>query len=276
MVPIRLPAQEVPSGPSPSEAQLKSLKARSIGPAVMGGRISDIALDPRNPHVFYVGLATGGIVKTANDGITFEPIFDKQPMLSIGALALAPSNPEVLWVGTGEANDRNSSGWGNGVYRSTDGGEHWQHVGLDNSRAINRVVVDPRNPDVAYVAVVGDLWVETPERGLFKTEDGGKSWKNILQAAKPHDTATGCGDVAIDPANPDTVYAALYARRRTPWSFTYGPVASGGDDVGAHLQEHRRRRDVEEALRGSASANRAHRPRRLRQQARGRYGHRAK
>ena len=108
----------------------------------------------------------------------------------------------MLWVGTGEANDRNSSGWGNGVYRSVDGGGKWQHVGLDNSRAINRVVVDPRNPEVAYVAVVGDLWVETPERGLYKTEDGGKTWKNILQAPKPHDTATGCGDVAIDPGQP--------------------------------------------------------------------------
>ncbi len=230
--PPSLSAQEARSGPFPTEAQLKSLKARSIGPAIMGGRISDIALDPKNPHLFYVGLATGGIVKTANDGITFEPIFDKQPVLSIGALALAPSNPEVLWVGTGEANDRNSSGWGNGVYRSTDGGEHWQHLGLDSSRAINRVVVDPRNPDAAYVAAVGNLWVEGGEGGLFKTTDGGKTWKNVLQAPRPRDTVAGCGDVALDPANPDTIYAALYARRRTPWSFVYGPVASGGDDVG--------------------------------------------
>ena len=226
-------AQDASSGVPPLiEPLLKSLKARSIGPAIMGGRISDIALDLRNPHLFYVGLATGGIVKTANDGITFEPIFDKQPMLSIGALAIAPSNPDVLWVGTGEANDRNSSGWGDGVYRSVDGGGKWQHVGLDKTRAINRVVVDPRTPEVAYVAAVGDLWVETPERGLYKTEDGGKTWKNVLQAPRPHDTQTGCGDVAIDPANPDTVYAALYARRRTPWSFTYGPTTSGGEDVG--------------------------------------------
>ena len=225
-------AQEPAAAPPLTEPLLKNFKARSIGPAVMGGRISDIALDPRNPHLFYVGLATGGIVKTVNDGITFDSIFDKQPVLSIGALAIAPSNSDVLWVGTGEANDRNSSGWGNGMYRSTDGGEHWQHLGLDSSRAINRVVVDPRNADVAYVAAVGNLWVEGGERGLFKTVDGGKTWKNILQAPAPRDTVTGCGDVAIDPANPDTLYAALYARRRTPWSFVYGPPASGGDDVG--------------------------------------------
>lgn len=225
-------AQEATSAPVVTEALLKNLKARSIGPAAMGGRISDIALDPKNPHLFYVGLATGGIVKTANNGVTFEPIFDKQPMLSIGALAIAPSNPDVLWVGTGEANDRNSSGWGNGVYRSTDGGEHWQHLGLDSSRAINRIVVDPRNADTAYIAAVGNLWVEGGERGLFKTTDGGKTWQKILQAAPPRDTVAGCGDVILDPNNPDTIYAALYARRRTPWSFTYGPVASGGDDVG--------------------------------------------
>jgi photosystem II stability/assembly factor-like uncharacterized protein len=231
LVPVAI-GQDVPSLSPISEPLFKNFKARSIGPAVMGGRISDIALDPRNPHTFYVGLATGGIVKTANDGITFDSIFDKQPMLSIGALALAPSNPDVLWVGTGEANDRNSSGWGNGVYRSTDGGENWQHLGLESSRVINRIVVHPQNPDIAYVAAVGDLWIESDERGLYKTVDGGKTWKNILQAPAPHASQTGCGDVAIDPNAPDTIYAALYARRRTPWSFTYGPAASGGDDVG--------------------------------------------
>ena len=227
------PAPAAPGAQSPlPEALLKNLKARSIGPAVMGGRISDVALDPKNPNLFYVGLATGGIVKTANNGVTFEPIFDRQPRLSIGALALAPSNPDVLWVGTGEANDRNSSGWGDGVYRSTDGGESWRHVGLDSSRVINRIVVHPQNPDVAYVAAVGNLWTEGGERGLFKTTDGGQTWQNVLQAPEPQRPQTGGGDVALDPAHPDTVYAALYARRRTPWSFTYGPAASGGQDVG--------------------------------------------
>ena len=198
----------------------------------MGGRVSDIALDPHNPFVFYVGLAHGGVFKTEDNGVSFDPIFDKQPVLSIGAVAVAPSDSTVIWVGTGEANDRNSSGWGNGVYRSTDGGENWQNVGLKESRAIGRIVVHPSKPEVAYVAVSGHLWADGGERGLFKTTDGGKNWKLILQAPEPHNARTGCSDVALDPASPETVYAALYPRQRTPWSFTSGPGVTGGEDVG--------------------------------------------
>jgi photosystem II stability/assembly factor-like uncharacterized protein len=211
---------------------LKNLKARSIGPAVMGGRVSEIAIDPRNPFVFYVALGHGGVFKTNDNGVTFAPIFDKQPMLSIGALAVAPSDSDVVWVGTGEANDRNSSDWGDGVYRSTDGGENWQNVGLKESRAIARIVVHPKKPEVAYAAAMGNLWKDGGERGLFKTTDAGKSWKLILQASAPHDPRTGCGDVMIDPANPEIVYAALYARQRTPWSFSSGPSVTGSEDVG--------------------------------------------
>jgi len=233
---LPLTAAETPS-PSPAAPQLtdvlfKNLKARSIGPAVMGGRVSDIAIDPRNPFVFYVGLAHGGVFKTGDNGVSFDPIFDKQPVLSIGAVALAPSNSDVIWVGTGEANDRNSSGWGNGVYRSTDGGENWQNVGLKESRAIGRIIVHPSKPEIAYVAASGHLWIDGGERGLFKTMDGGKTWKLVLQAPAPHNTRTGCSDVAFDPANPEIVYAALYARQRTPWSFTSGPDVTGGVDVG--------------------------------------------
>src|SRR5881396_859419 len=235
-------AQEAPSpsatsSPSPSpmllgEALFKNLKARSIGPAVMGGRVSEIAIDPHNPFVFYVGLAHGGVFKTNDNGVTFDPIFDKQPMLSIGAVAVAPSDSDVIWVGTGEANDRNSSDWGDGVYRSTDGGEKWQNVGLKESRAIARIVIDPKKPEVAYVAAMGNLWADGGERGLFKTTDAGKTWKVILKAAAPHDARTGCGDVMIDPTNPQIIFAALYARQRTPWSFTSGPGLTGGEDVG--------------------------------------------
>lgn len=228
----RSPAGEPAAAPPVSEALLKNLKARSIGPAVMGGRISDITLDPKNPNVFYVGLATGGIVKTGNGGVTFDPVFDKQGVQSIGALAVAPSDSDVVWAGTGEANDRNSSGWGNGVYRSTDGGESWQHVGLNDSRTIGRIVVHPTNPDVAWVAAGGHLWVEGGERGLYKTTDAGKTWTPVLLAAEVHRSQVGCCDVALDPANPDILYAALYARRRQPWSFTTGPDATGGDDAG--------------------------------------------
>src|ERR1700730_9634318 len=228
------------AAPSPSETALpeltdvlfKNLKARAIGPAVMGGRVSDIAIDSRNPFIFYVGLGHGGVFKTNDNGVTFDPIFDKQPTLSIGAIAIAPSDSDVIWVGSGEANDRNSSGWGNGVYRTTDGGENWQNVGLKNSRAIARIVVDPKKPEVAYVAAMGHLWADGGERGLFKTTDGGKTWKLILQAPAPHNARTGCGDVIVDPTNPEIVYAALYARQRTPWSFSSGPEATNGEDVG--------------------------------------------
>src|SRR2546430_8836353 len=198
----------------------------------MGGRISDIVIDPRNPFVFYVGLAHGGVFKTSDNGVSFDPIFDKQPALSIGAIAIAPSDSDVIWVGTGEANDRNSSGWGNGVYRSNDGGENWQNVGLKDSRAIGRIVVDPRKPEVAYVAASGHLWADGGERGLFKTTDGGKTWKLILQAPSPDNARTGCCDVLIDPGNSETVYAALYARQRTPWSFSSGPDVTNGEDIG--------------------------------------------
>ncbi len=221
-----------PQGPAVDAARLAALKARSIGPAVMGGRVSDIAADPASPDTFYVGLATGGVWKTVNAGATFAPVFDKQAIASIGAVAVAPSDPKVVWVGTGEANDRNSSGWGDGVYRSTDGGATWTHVGLAHSKAILRILVSPKDPATAYVAVMGDLWVAGGERGLFKTTDGGKNWKAVLKAPGALDARVGCGDVAMDPANPDTLYAALYARQRTPWSFTYGAAASNGQDVG--------------------------------------------
>src|SRR6202030_3292087 len=221
-----------PTAPPLSDVFFKNLKARSIGPAVMGGRVSDIAIDPRNPFVFYVALGHGGIFKPRDSGVTFDPIFDKQPVLSIGAIAIAPSDSDVIWVGSGEANDRNSSDWGNGVYRTTDGGEHWANVGLKDSRTIARIVVDPKNPEVAYVAAMGNLWADGGERGLYKTSDGGKNWKLILQAAAPHNARTGCGDVILDPNNPQTVYAALYSRQRTPWSFTSGPNATNGEDAG--------------------------------------------
>jgi photosystem II stability/assembly factor-like uncharacterized protein len=215
-----------------TDVLFKGLKARVIGPAVMGGRISDIAIDPRNPGVFYVGLGTGGLFKTSNNGVTFDPVFDKQSVLSIGAVAIAPSDSDVVWAGTGEATDRNSSEWGDGVYRSTDGGGTWTNVGLKESRALARIIVHPTEPDIAYVAAMGNLWKDGGERGLYKTIDGGKTWKLVLHAPAPNDVRTGCGDVILDPSNPEIVYAALYARQRTPWSFAYGVTATNSADVG--------------------------------------------
>ncbi len=228
---LSLRAQENPPAPPLTDVLFKNLKVRAIGPAVMGGRVSDIALDPRNPALFYVGLATGGLFKTGDNGVSFDPIFDKETAQSIGAIAIAPSDSDVLWVGTGEANDRNSSGWGNGVYRSTDGGGTWQNVGLKESRTIARIIVHPTNPETAYVAAVGHLWADGGDRGLFKTTDGGKNWKPVLQGPAAQAARVGCGDVAFDPSNPEIVYAALYARQRAPWGFTFGAAFTGGEDV---------------------------------------------
>jgi photosystem II stability/assembly factor-like uncharacterized protein len=211
---------------------LKPLSARAIGPAVMGGRISEIAFDPENPWTYYVATAHGGLMKTTDNGASFSSLTEKEPFVSTGAVAVAPSNPKIVWLGTGEANDRNSSGWGTGVYRSTDGGSTWTKAGLERSRAIARIVVHPKDPETAYAAVAGDLWTPSPERGLYKTTDGGKTWKCVLQAAAPDGDKTGSSDVVLDPTNPETVYATLYARRRTPWSFVAGPDAAGGRDVG--------------------------------------------
>src|SRR5436853_4537832 len=152
--------------PQLTDVLFKNLKARSIGPAVMGGRVSDIAIDPRNPFVFYVALGHGGIFKTGDAGVSFDPIFDKQPDLSIGTVALAPSDSDVIWVGSGEANDRNSSDWGDGVYRTTDGGEHWTNVGLKDSRTIARIVVDPKSRDVDNVQEMGHIMADGGERWL--------------------------------------------------------------------------------------------------------------
>lgn len=218
---------------SATESQLKGLKARAIGPAVMGGRISDIAIDPRNPAVFYVGFATSGVWKSSNNGVSLSPVFDDQPVQSIGAVAVAPSNPEIVYAGTGEGNDRNSSGWGLGVFRSADGGGKWTAAGLKDSRTIRRLVVHPTNPDIVFAAAGGSLWAEGGERGLYRTTDGGKTWRLVLGAPAPYDAVTGCSDVVMDPSNPDVLYAALYARQRKPWAFLYGPGATkDGADVG--------------------------------------------
>jgi photosystem II stability/assembly factor-like uncharacterized protein len=207
-------------------------KARSIGPAMMGGRVAAIALDPVDPWTYYVGLATGGIMKTNDNGQAFKPIFEKEAVAAIGALAVAPSDTSVIWAGTGEANDRNSSSWGDGVYRSTDGGKTWSNVGLKASKAIARIIVHPTDPKTAWVAAAGDLWIPGGERGCYKTTDAGASWKLVLAAPAPYGDRVGCGDIALDPSNPDVLYAALYARRRYPWRFVSGADATDGKDLG--------------------------------------------
>jgi photosystem II stability/assembly factor-like uncharacterized protein len=206
-----------------SDELFKSLQFRSIGPAIMGGRIDDFAVVESNPDIIYVATASGGIWKTVNNGTTWEPIFDNQEVSSIGDVAVAPSNPEIVWAGTGEANNRQSSSWGNGIYKSIDGGKTWTNMGLKDSHHIGAIAIDPNNPDVVYVAAAGHLWGANKERGLYKTTDGGKTWINT----KFINEDTGFIDLALDPEDPKTLYAAAYQRRRTPFGFQGGGPYGG-------------------------------------------------
>jgi len=172
------------------------LAARAIGPASMGGRVSSIAFDPKRPSRYYVGFGMGGVMKTSDNGISFKAVFAHEKVATIGDIAVSPSDNSVVWVGTGEANDRNSSTWGDGVYRSTDTGSTWTNVGLKNSRSIARIAVHPNDPKTAYVAAVGDLWASGSERGLYKTIDAGATWKKVLAAPAPYDDRVGAGDRA--------------------------------------------------------------------------------
>lgn len=202
---------------------LKPFRFRSIGPASMGGRIDDIAAVEADPSTIYVGLATGGVWKTTNNGTTWSPIFDAYTVCSVGALAVDQKNPDVVWVGTGEANNRQSSSFGDGIYKSTDGGKTFKNVGLKDTQSIARIVIDPKNSDVVYVAAIGHLFGPNPERGVYKTVDGGKTW-NLIKAV---DADTGFTDIAIDPGDPKVLYAASYQRRRVPWGFNGGGPGSG-------------------------------------------------
>lgn len=206
-----------------TESVLNGLKWRCVGPANMGGRVDDFAVVEDNPHIVYVGTASGGVWKTTNNGVTWESIFDDQNTSTIGDVTVAPSNPDIVWVGTGEPNNRQSSSWGDGVYKSTDGGRTWKNMGLQDTHQIGRIVIHPANPDVVYVAALGHLWGPGKERGLYESTDGGKTWINILFV----DENTGCVDVALDPESPNTLYAAAYQRRRRGWGFNGGGPGSG-------------------------------------------------
>lgn len=200
-----------------------SVPLRTIGPATMSGRITDIAVNESNPFEFYAASATGGVWRTSDNGITWTPVFDREATHSVGAIAVDQRDPNVVWVGTGEATNRQSSSWGDGIYKSTDGGKTWRNMGLGASHHIARIAIDPGNPDVVYVAVPGHLWGPNEDRGLYKTTDGGRSWSRILQ----RDQDTGAVDVAIDPSDPNTLYAAMYQRRRQPFGFVGGGPGSG-------------------------------------------------
>jgi len=220
-----LGAKKAKKAPEPvlKESILEGLRWRCIGPANMGGRIDDFAVVESNPKIIYAGTASGGIWKTTNNGITWEPIFDDQITSTIGDVTVAPSNPGIIWAGTGEPNNRQSSSWGDGVYKSTDSGRTWKNMGLRDTHHIGRIVIHPTNPDIVYVAALGHLWGPNKERGLFRTMDGGKTWTNT----KFIDQNTGFVDVALDHENPNVLYAAAYQRRRRGWGFNGGGPGSG-------------------------------------------------
>jgi photosystem II stability/assembly factor-like uncharacterized protein len=202
---------------------LAGLAPRSIGPATMSGRVAAIDAVESNPDVLYVGAATGGLWKSTNGGLTFTPVFDDQPVHAIGAVTINQSHPDIVWVGTGEGNVRNSASIGNGVYRTLDGGKTWAHLGLEKTERIPRIVVHPSNPNVAWVAALGQEWGENPDRGVYKTVDGGRTWRKVLYV----DERTGAADLVIDPANPEKLFAAMWDYRRWPWGFRSGGPGSG-------------------------------------------------
>jgi photosystem II stability/assembly factor-like uncharacterized protein len=217
--------QPEPVNPKINEGLLGAFSFRNIGPALMSGRICDIAVDPEDTSTWYIAVASGGVWKTTNAGTTWQPIFDNYPSYSIGCITIDPNNHNCIWVGTGENNSQRSVGYGDGVYKSMDGGKSFTQVGLSTSEHIGKIVVHPDNSDVVYVASQGPLWKAGGERGLYKTLDGGKTWKQVLSISEN----TGISEVVMDPRDPETLYASAYQRRRHQWV-----LIDGGPESGIH------------------------------------------
>ena len=232
-------SEQAPAGAAFSKGPFDSLHFRPIGPASMSGRITDLAVYESNPSIFYVGTAHGGVWKTTNAGTTFEAQFQDEGLISIGDVTVSQSNPDLVWVGTGESNNRQSTSWGDGVYKSTDGGKTFANMGLKTSRFINRIVIDPRNNDIVLVAATGSLFGPGGERGIYKTGDGGKTWKQALKV----DDDTGANDLVMDSTDNRILYASMYQRRRTACCMNGGGPGSGvwkstdGGDTWTKLSE---------------------------------------
>ncbi|HEY6058993.1 MAG TPA: hypothetical protein VIV10_00275 [Gemmatimonadales bacterium] len=229
LAPTALPGQRR-TAPTPAPAArlldtllYRGLKFRAVGPSTMGGRMSAFAVREANPRVIFAAAGTGGLFKTTNNGTTWSAVFEDQPVASIGAVAVSQRDSNLVWVGTGEGNGRNSSSWGNGVYKSTDGGGKWTHLGLENTHDIPALAIDPRNDSTVWVAALGHLWGRNPERGVYKTTDGGKTWTAVLQLGD----SVGAIDLVLDPTTPDVAYAAMYQRLRTPWAMRSGGPVGG-------------------------------------------------
>jgi photosystem II stability/assembly factor-like uncharacterized protein len=227
------------------QSVISGLGIRNIGSATMSGRISAVAAahEKNGGTVLYVGAASGGVWKSTDGGTTFNPKFDKQPVQSIGALAIDPNNTDTLWVGTGEAWTRNSVSIGDGIYRSTDGGETWANMGLPQSERIVKIAVNPSNSNLIFACVTGKLWSDSTDRGVYRSSDAGKSWSLVLKGSN---ASTGCGSMSMDAKNPSTLFASLWDFRRKGWTFRSGgenadaPSGSGlyrSDDGGSHWTE---------------------------------------
>ena len=202
---------------------LKDMKPRNIGPGGMSGRVTAIDVVTKNPEIIYVGTASGGLWKSESGGVKWKPIFEKEATASIGAVTIQQSNPSVIWLGTGEGNPRNSLNGGYGVYRSLDAGKNWELMGLENTRHIHRIIIDPTNPNIIYIGAIGSPWGEHEERGVYKTKDGGKTWNKILYTT----VKSGVGDMVMDPSNPNKLIVALWEHKRDPWFFNSGGEGSG-------------------------------------------------
>ena len=220
---VAIPAAMVGQAASENKDIFENVKFRNLGPAVGGGRVAAVTGIPGNPNIYYVGAAGGGVWKTTDGGLSWKPIFEKQPTSSIGAIAVAPSNPSLVWVGTGEYNPRNDVITGKGVFFSPDGGQTWKHMGLENAGAISQVIIHPTNPDVVYVAVLGHVWGPNPDRGVYRTTDGGKNWQKVLFV----NDKTGAVDLVMDPSNPLVLFAGMWEFSRTPWMLSNGGENSG-------------------------------------------------
>ncbi len=197
----------------------KSVGFREIGPAISGGRVSAVAGVPgKDNATYYVGAAAGGVFRTTDGGMTWKALFQHESVASIGALAVDPQNPSVVWAGTGEANVRNNVSFGDGLYKSTDSGDHWKRVGLKDTFQISSIAIDPHRPDTVIVAAMGSPWADSAERGVYRTRDGGATWEKVLYLAPD----VGIADLAMDPQDPQILFAAAYRYRRTPWSYSDG------------------------------------------------------
>ena len=204
------------------KVSLNGLKWRSVGPALTSGRVSDIAVNPKNPFEYYVAVASGGVWKTSNWGLEYIPVFDSENSYSIGCVTIDPNNPNVIWVGTGENNNQRSVAYGDGVYKSNDGGKSWENVGLKNSEHIGNIIVHPKNSNIIYVSAYGPLWSKGGERGVYMSKDGGKTWKRVLYI----DEHTGINEIHMDPKNPKTLYATAHQRRRHVYTYVGGGPGS--------------------------------------------------